>query len=72
MSGNKMVTVHLFKGTGKYAGDAFVGVNGKGYQIKRGVDVQVPASVAEVLRHSEEQDNIAMARAEELAALINN
>ena len=31
----------------------FVGVNGKGYRIKRGVSVEVPSAVAEVLRQSE-------------------
>ena len=32
----------------------YVAVNGKTYQIKRGVYVDVPACVAEVLEHSEE------------------
>ncbi len=32
----------------------YVAVNGKTYQIKRGVAVDVPACVAEVLEHSEE------------------
>jgi hypothetical protein len=30
----------------------FVGVNGKSYRIQRGVDVDVPAEVAEVLRNA--------------------
>lgn len=34
--------------------DVPVGVNGKTYLIKRGVDVEVPVSVAEVLQHREE------------------
>ena len=34
--------------------DVPVGVNGKTYLIKRGVDVEVPESVAEVLQHREE------------------
>lgn len=50
------VTVRLFKDRGQYSGDKFVGVNGVGYQIKRGVDVEVPKSVAEILAQSEEQD----------------
>lgn len=33
--------------------EQFVAVNGKTYLIKRGEEVEVPASVAEVLRHSE-------------------
>jgi len=38
----------------------FVGVNGKGYRIQRGVDVEVPRSVAEVLRNSEEAKDAAL------------
>ena len=34
--------------------DVYVAVNGKSYQIKRGVDVEVPDYVAEVLQHKEE------------------
>ena len=34
--------------------DVYVAVNGHSYQIKRGVAMEVPASVAEVLQHSEE------------------
>ena len=34
--------------------DVYVAVNGKSYLIKRGEYVEVPASVAEVLRHKEE------------------
>ena len=48
--------------------DVFVGVNGKNYLIKRGVDVEVPASVAEVLKHSEEMLDEAMAFEEQASA----
>lgn len=34
--------------------DVFVSVNLNTYAIKRGVEVEVPESVAEVLRHQEE------------------
>ena len=34
--------------------DVFVSVNMRTWLIKRGVEVEVPASVAEVLRHQEE------------------
>ena len=34
--------------------DVFVSVNMRTWLIKRGVDVEVPECVAEVLRHSEE------------------
>ena len=51
--------------------DVPVGVNGKTYLIKRGVDVEVPESVAEVLQHREEMLAQAMeyeAQASEKAA----
>ena len=32
------------------------------YLVQRGVDVEVPKAVAEVLEHSEEMDNAAMAK----------
>ncbi len=41
--------------------DVFVGVNGRRWQIKRGIEVEVPACVAEVLRHREEMLTQAMA-----------
>ena len=34
--------------------DVFVSVNNSTYMIKRGAEVEVPESVAEVLRHREE------------------
>ena len=58
----KTVRIHLFKDNGRYKDDVFVGVNGVNYMIQRGVDVEVPKAVAEVLRHSEEMDGEAMAK----------
>lgn len=49
------VRIKLFKDNDKYKDDIFVGVNGVGYIVKRGVVVDVPAAVAEVLKNSEEQ-----------------
>ena len=40
---------------GKKNDDVYVAVNGRTWQIKRGVDVEVPERVAEALRLSEEQ-----------------
>ena len=40
--------------------DVFVGLNGKTYLIKRGVDVDVPAGVAEILENREKMLSIAM------------
>ena len=34
--------------------DVFVGVNGRSWLIKRGVEVEVPECVVEVLKHQEE------------------
>jgi hypothetical protein len=63
----KMVTVRLpLTRLEKEA--VYVGVNGKGYLIKRGVDVEVPESVAEVLRHREEMLDVAMAYEAEASA----
>lgn len=49
--------------------DVYVAVNGKSYLIKRGEYVEVPASVAEVLRHKEEM--LAQAMAYEAQASAN-
>ena len=54
-SREKMVRFRLFKDGGKYKDDRFVGVNGKGYIVQRGVDVEMPESVYNVLVLSEEQ-----------------
>jgi len=57
-----LVKVKLFRDNAKYKDDVFVAVNGKGWLIQRGVEVEVPDCVAEVLQQSMEQD----ARAAEL------
>ena len=62
----KTETIRLFADGGKYKGDLFVSVNGVNYQIKRGVTVEVPPEVAEVIRHSQEQDDQTAARMETL------
>lgn len=56
MTKEKMVKIHLFKDNKNYNGDVFVAVNGRTFQIQRGVDVEVPECVAEVLRNSESQN----------------
>ena len=48
-----------------YTGDepnVFVSVNGVNYKIRRGVEVEVPPEVAEVLEHSQRQDEYTAAR----------
>lgn len=55
----KMVTIKIPR-TRKDEEDVFVSVNKRTWLIKRGVEVQVPECVAEVLRHQEEMlDKIA-------------
>lgn len=58
--------IKLFKDNGAYKDDVFVAVNGKNYQIMRGVEVDVPECVNEVLEHSMRQDE---ATAEMIAQL---
>ena len=54
--------IHLFKDSQRYKAPVFVGVNGVNYMIQRGVDVEVPPEVAEVLEHSQVQDERTAAR----------
>ena len=65
---DEMVSIRLFSDNGRCKGDLFVSVNGVNYQIKRGVTVQVPPEVAEVIQHSEEQDAQSAARMEAIIA----
>lgn len=46
--------------------DVYVGLNGNGYLIKRGVNVDVPAGVAEILRRREEMLEKAFAYEDQL------
>ena len=55
----KMVKITLMRDNKNYQGDVFVGVNGRTWQIQRGVEVEVPDYVAEVLKNSMKQDNLA-------------
>lgn len=50
------------QGQQPYKGDLFVSVNGVSYKIRRGVEVEVPPEVAEVLEHSQVQDERTAAR----------
>lgn len=58
----KSVRIRLFQDNGRYKGDLFVSVNGVNYKIRRGVEVQVPPEVAEVLENSQMQDERTAAR----------
>ncbi len=46
------VFIKLFKDIKHYTEDVFVAINGKSYLIQRGVEVEVPISVAKVLQHA--------------------
>ena len=54
--------IKLFKDNSRYKEDLFVSVNGVNYKIRRGVEVEVPPEVAEVLEHSQMQDERTDAR----------
>ena len=54
--GEELVEVKLFKDTGKYKDDVFVGCNGDTIAIKRGERVKIKRKFAEVLDNSERQD----------------
>ena len=56
MAGKKMVKVKLFKDYGECRDDVFVAVSGESCLLQRGVEVEVPDYIAEVLQHSAEQD----------------
>lgn len=53
---NELVTIKLFKGMGRYKNDVIVRVDGKRYQLKRGVLVHVPRKVYDVVQQQLAQD----------------
>lgn len=55
-SPDALVEIMLFKDSGKYKDDVFVGVNGRGILIKRGETVKIQRKYAEVLQNSMKQD----------------
>lgn len=64
-SADDRVVIELFKDNDKYRDDLVVGVNGKYYQIRRGIQVSVPRAVAEVIANSRAQDSAAADYSEE-------
>ena len=52
---NDYVSVTLPRATGKEEDFVFVGLNGKGYTVRRGVTVRVPRAVYEILAESQRQ-----------------
>ena len=59
---DEKVRIKLFKDKGRYTGALFVSVTGVNYKLRRGVEVEVPRAVAEVLEHSQRQDDLTAAR----------
>lgn len=53
----EMVTIQLFKDEERYKDDVAVFVNGRRVLIKRGVPVQVPRYIADVVAASQKQDS---------------
>lgn len=49
---DKMVTIFVPRATNGEANVIPVSVNGRGFKVQRGVNVEVPAPIAEVLQHS--------------------
>ena len=62
---DELVKFRAFKDNGKYKDDITVIVNGKSWRIQRGVEVEIPRSVYNVIIQSEEQDLKAANYAEE-------
>lgn len=56
---NELVKIKLFKDKGKYFSDVTVIHNGKTYLIKRGVEVEVPRKVAQIIADSDAQKGYA-------------
>lgn len=59
MEKEKTVTIRLPKNRNQQE-DVFVSVNNRTWLIQRGVNVEVPACVAEVLRHQEKMQETIM------------
>lgn len=53
---NELVEFEAFYDGENYKDDIFVAVNGRRWQIKRGVPVKIPRYVYEVIKNSAEQD----------------
>lgn len=67
-NGTNRVKVRLPRNEGQNANqDEFFSVNFKNYIIKRGVEVEIPEEVAEVIRNAEKATEYAMQYADEKA-----
>ena len=65
----RKVKVRLFRDSNQYKDSLFVAVNGESYMIPRGVEVEVPYYIAEVIENSLREDQ---KTAEQLRILEEN
>ncbi|WP_302327809.1 hypothetical protein [Enterocloster lavalensis] len=63
-------TIYLFEDDDKYSAPLFVGVNGRFYMVKRGVDVEVPKSVSEIIKNSMAQKKVERAAMERAKMVV--
>lgn len=63
-------TIYLFEDDDKYSAPLFVGVNGRFYMVKRGVDVEVPKSVSEIIKNSMVQKKVERAAMERAKMVV--
>lgn len=68
---NERVEITLFKDDGKYKDDLFIAVNGRRFNVMRGVPVQVPLPVYEALKNSQDQDRRAVEMIGKLTSAAN-
>lgn len=66
---SRKVKVRLFRDSNQYKDSLFVAVNGESYMIPRGVEVEVPYYIAEVIENSLREDQ---KTAEQLRILEEN
>ena len=48
--------IKLFKDNGRYKNDVFVSVNGRSFLLQRGVELELPYAIAQVVKASIKQD----------------
>jgi len=68
VGGKKMVKIKLFRDNGRYKDAVYAAVNGESYMIPRGVEVEVPDYIAEVVENSIRQDEKTANQMEHLEA----
>ena len=63
-----MTTTIKLRKDREHQDDVTVGLNGEMFRIKRGVEVEVPEGVKEILDNTERMDELALERSMALAA----